>query len=93
VAADEALRIGLVNRVVPSARLAEETASFARRLCDAPPLSFLAAREAVRRSATASLSAMLAFERHAQERCWSSSDAAEGIRAFLEKRPARFTGR
>jgi len=91
--ADQALRIGLVNRVVPPGKLEEETRAFARRLCSAPPLSFLAAREAVRRSSSASLSAMLIFERHAQQRCWESEDSAEGIRAFLEKRPPSFTGR
>jgi 2-(1,2-epoxy-1,2-dihydrophenyl)acetyl-CoA isomerase len=93
ISAEEALRFGLVNRVVPAGRLEEETRSFARRLCSAPPLSFLAAREAVRRSSSASLSAMLLFERHAQQRCWESEDSAEGIRAFLEKRPPSFTGR
>jgi 2-(1,2-epoxy-1,2-dihydrophenyl)acetyl-CoA isomerase len=93
IPAEEALRIGLVNRVVPAGKLQEETLSFARRLCAVPPLSFLAAREAVRRSLSGSLSAMLVFERHAQQRCWESEDSAEGIRAFLEKRPPSFNGR
>ncbi|MCI0658789.1 MAG: enoyl-CoA hydratase-related protein, partial [Acidobacteria bacterium] len=93
VSAEEALRIGLVNRVVPAGKLAEETRAFARRVCAAPPLSFLAAREAVRRSLSSSLSAMLVFEKHAQKRCWESEDSAEGIRAFLEKRPPSFSGR
>jgi 2-(1,2-epoxy-1,2-dihydrophenyl)acetyl-CoA isomerase len=93
IPAEEALRIGLVNRVVPDRELEEQTRAFARRLCSAPPLSFLAAREAVRRSLSASLSAMLIYERHAQQRCWESEDSAEGIRAFLEKRHPEFTGR
>ncbi|MCI0410037.1 MAG: enoyl-CoA hydratase/isomerase family protein, partial [Acidobacteria bacterium] len=62
--AEQALRFGLVNRVVPAGKLEEETRAFARRLCVAPPLSFLAAREAVRRSCSTSLSAMLIYERH-----------------------------
>ena len=93
VPAAQALAMGLVNRVVPAGQLAEATQEFALRLAAAPPLSFLAAREAVRRSATASLPAMLAYERHAQQRCWESEDSLEGIRAFLEKRAPRFTGR
>ena len=93
VPAAEALAMGLVNRVVPPERLFEATRDLALRLASVPPLSFLAAREAVRRSGNASLSAMLAYERHAQQRCWESEDSLEGIRAFLEKRAARFTGR
>lgn len=93
ISAEEAFRIGLVNRVVPVERLEEETRSLALQLSGVPPTSFLAAREAVRRSFTASLPAMLVYERHAQKRCWESEDSAEGIRAFLEKRPPRFKGR
>ncbi|HEU5180574.1 MAG TPA: enoyl-CoA hydratase [Candidatus Polarisedimenticolia bacterium] len=93
VPAAEALAMGLINRVVPAGQLLEKTRELALRLSAAPPMSFLAAREAVRRSTTSSLSAMLAYERHAQQRCWESEDSLEGIRAFLEKRTPRFTGR
>ena len=93
VPAQEALRIGLVNRVVPVERLEEETRGFAMRLASIPRQSFLAAREAVRRSFSSSLAAMLIYEKHAQQTCWDSEDSAEGIRAFLEKRPPRFSGR
>ncbi len=93
VSAQEALSLGLVSRVVPPSRLRAETKALALRLAAAPLRAFLSAREAVRRSLTSSLSAMLAFERQAQRLCWESEDASEGIRAFLEKRPPRFTGR
>jgi len=93
ISADEALRLGLVSRVVPSSRLLAETKALAVRLAAVPPKTFASAREAVRRSLTGSLSAMLSFERQAQQLCWDSQDSTEGIRAFLEKRPPGFTGR
>ncbi len=93
VSAKEALALGLVSRVVPASRLAYETRALAARLAGTPPLTLRCAREAVRRSLTSSLSAMLAFERQAQRLCWESADSSEGIHAFLEKRPPRFTGR
>ncbi len=93
VRAAEAHTMGLVNRVVPADRLLEATREFALALAAAPTVSFLAAREAVRRSAQCSLAAMLVYERHAQQRCWESEDSLEGIRAFREKRPPRFSGR
>jgi 2-(1,2-epoxy-1,2-dihydrophenyl)acetyl-CoA isomerase len=91
--AREALDLGLLNLVVPASRLRAETRKLAERLAALPVRSFLSAREAVRRSLTSGLPAMLQFERQAQRLCWESEDSAEGIRAFLEKRPPRFHSR
>jgi len=93
VDATEALRLGLVSRVLPSEQLLPETLAFAERL--AQGAGFALAE--IKRSALASLSLSIegALEREidAQQRCWNSRDAKEGIEAFLAKRPPKFEGR
>lgn len=92
VDAAEAERIGLVNRVVPHERLEAEVDEVARRLAGKPSLPIRLAKEALRRSWGADLDEMLDYEVRAQEACFRSADALEGVRAFVEKRPARFGG-
>ena len=91
--AQEALRLGLVNRVVPPEELETATRQLALRLRDAPPVSIAAAKHAVYMSDEESLERMLQYEMDAQLRCFESQDGREGLRAFLEKRPPRFQGR
>jgi 2-(1,2-epoxy-1,2-dihydrophenyl)acetyl-CoA isomerase len=91
--AEEALRLGVVNYVVAPAELAAETRKLAERLRDAPAIALAAAKQAVYKSQAAELEEMLRFETEAQMRCFESLDGAEGVRAFLEKRPPKFTGR
>jgi 2-(1,2-epoxy-1,2-dihydrophenyl)acetyl-CoA isomerase len=90
--AQEAMRLGIVNRVVSPDELAAATRDLAERLRDAPPISIAAAKQAVYASQSAELEEMLRYETEAQMRCFESEDGREGIRAFLEKRPPRFTG-
>ena len=90
--AQEAMRLGIVNRVVSPDELAGATRELAERLRDAPPISIAAAKQAVYASQSAQLEEMLRYETEAQMRCFESEDGREGIRAFLEKRPPRFTG-
>lgn len=90
VDADEAERIGLVNRVVPHERFREEVEALASRLADRPALPLRLAKRGLRRSLSASLDDMLDHELEAQMRCFRSADAREGIRAFLEKREPEF---
>lgn len=92
IGAEEALRLGLVNWVVPDEALEDETRKLAERLRDAPPISIAAAKQAVYLSGSAELETMLRYEVEAQMRCFESRDGKEGVRAFLEKRKPNFTG-
>lgn len=90
VDAREAERIGLVNRVVPHEQLEAATRDIAERLARRPPLALRFAKQALRRSSGATLEDMLAFEVEAQDACFRSADALEGVRAFVEKREPRY---
>jgi 2-(1,2-epoxy-1,2-dihydrophenyl)acetyl-CoA isomerase len=84
------LALGLINRVVPDDQLEIETRKLAERLRDTPAESVTAAKHAVYMSHHAGLDEMLQYETEAQLRCFQTSDAREGVRAFLEKRAPRF---
>ncbi len=90
--AADALRIGLVNRVVSHEDLEGETEKLAMALASKPPESIRAIKHGVYASLDRSLSENLDFEVAAQLRCFASSDAREGVRAFFEKRPPEFKG-
>ena len=91
--AQEALRLGLLNRVVAPEALADETRKLAARLRDGPAVSIAAAKHAVYASEHDNLERMLQYEMDAQIRCFESEDGREGVRAFVEKRPPKFIGR
>jgi 2-(1,2-epoxy-1,2-dihydrophenyl)acetyl-CoA isomerase len=90
--AQEALRIGLVNRVVPDSALAEEGLSMAKSIASGPPLALRNAKEAVRQGAESPLDAALELEAELQAICLLSEDHREGVQAFLEKRKPKFQG-
>jgi 2-(1,2-epoxy-1,2-dihydrophenyl)acetyl-CoA isomerase len=93
VPAEEALRIGLVNRVVPDAEFGAAVRDWAEALAAGPPISLRLAKRGVYRNLQADLASALEYETYAQQIVWQSEDAGEGIRAFVEKRPPRFQGR
>lgn len=92
--AREAMRLNLINHIYPDAELTSATRHLAERLRDAPHASIAAAKHAVYASSGgAGLDEMLQYEQEAQTRCFQTQDAREGVRAFIEKRQPRFTGR
>ena len=93
VGADEALRTGLVNRVVPAADLLDAALALASDLAAKPPLTLAAALAAVHRGMDASIDDGLAIEEAAFARIVPTHDAQEGVAAFVEKRPPTFLGR
>ncbi len=90
--AQEALRLGLVNRVVPEAELAPTTAALADALARGPALAIANGKRLLNESLVQSLSGQLASEASSFGACAARTDFAEGIRAFLEKRPPHFGG-
>jgi len=88
--ARECERLGLFNKVVPHTSLPDTTRTWARTLADKPSLAIALAKRAVYESPDRTLPQMLDYELDAQLRCFESGDAGEGIRAFTEKRAARF---
>jgi 2-(1,2-epoxy-1,2-dihydrophenyl)acetyl-CoA isomerase len=92
VDASTAERIGLVNRVVPSERLMPEARALAEQLAAAPPLALALAKRALNRALESDLDSALDHEAQLQGIAGRSQDHAEGVAAFIEKRPPRFTG-
>jgi 2-(1,2-epoxy-1,2-dihydrophenyl)acetyl-CoA isomerase len=93
VEAEEALRIGLVNKVVSDEELADETAALAERLAAMPTAAIGRTRRALYASFDADLGTALEREAEGQTFCGYTADHKEGVQAFFEKREPRFTGR
>jgi enoyl-CoA hydratase len=90
--AQEAARIGLVDVLVEDAELRPRTMEIASAMAAHSPLSLRLAKQAVRAAQEMPLSAGIAYERELFITAFGSNDKAEGIAAFLEKRPPGFTG-
>ncbi len=89
----EAASIGLVNLVVPAAKLKEETLAFAARLVAKPAIALKMLKTVVNNGINLDLNSALELEIQSFAAIFSSEDAQEGLRAFFEKRQPNYIGR
>jgi enoyl-CoA hydratase len=93
VQAEEALRMGLVDRVVPADALAGDAAALGAELAGRAPVAIRQAKRVTRAAAHAAMATALAHEVDAFATTFASEDCTEGLRAFLEKRVPVWKGR
>lgn len=91
--AEEALRLGLVNHVVPPDQLEAKTMEIANKIAEMSSVALRMAKKAVKNASRLGLVAGLEAETDLFILCFTSEDKEEGIRAFLEKRKPVFKGR
>ena len=92
ISAEEAGRIGLADEVVPADELRERTLEIARTIGSKSPIALKAAKESILAARRMPMDQGLQFERAWFSLLFSTHDMDEGVSAFLEKRPAEFTG-
>ena len=90
---DEALDLGLINRVVPDDKLESEATELLERLAAGPTTSYAGAKRLLNRRLYADLAGQLEAEADQQRDQGQTKDFVEGVIAFVEKRPASFTHR
>lgn len=93
ITADEALRYGLINKVVPVEMYLGEATSLASEVAQQSPVAVQLAKEAVNRSFETHLDEGLSFERKNFYLTFASADQKEGMTAFIEKRKPNYTGK
>lgn len=93
IEAGEAHRVGLVNRLLPVDGFEAAVAELATRLAAGAPLALRAIKEAVYRGLDGDLDAALEREENGQIALLQSADVREGVAAFLQKRPPKFSGK
>ncbi|MFO0664322.1 MAG: enoyl-CoA hydratase-related protein [Polyangiaceae bacterium] len=92
IAADEALRIGLANKVFPGAELLDKAKEAAQKIAEKGPLAIAQCKRVIERGADLPLASANELEAQAFSALFGSSDQKEGMAAFVAKRKAEFTG-
>jgi len=93
IKADEALRLGLVTRVVPAEKLEEETMKLAKKLANGPTMAFASAKALINGSMLPGIERQMEKERWGISRCGGSEDFMEGYEAIFNKRKPNFKGK
>jgi enoyl-CoA hydratase/carnithine racemase len=93
IESDEAERLGIVNRVFPTEAIEKEVETYLRDLVAAPPIPVSLSKALMGRAMETSLETALERDAQAQATCVETEDHREAVEAYMQKRPARFTGR
>jgi enoyl-CoA hydratase len=92
VTAEEALRIGLVNKVVPHEKLMEEAKAMAKIIASRAQAAVTMAKQLINEGVNVDIETGIALESKGFAVCFATNDQKEGMKAFMEKREAKFTG-
>jgi enoyl-CoA hydratase len=92
ITAEEALEIGLINKIVPYTQLLEEAESYAEKICRNGPIAVQATKEAVVRLQSLPMDQAFHEEWNYANKAFTSDDAKEGLKGFAEKRVPHFHG-
>lgn len=92
ISSEEAERIGLVYRVVPKEQWQAETHALLKRMAEGPSVAYTMAKRAIHGGLEGGIRIGMELEVHGQRGCMATNDVKEGITAFQEKRPPRFSG-
>jgi 2-(1,2-epoxy-1,2-dihydrophenyl)acetyl-CoA isomerase len=93
ISAEEAVQVGLVNKVVPAAELEAKTLELAEKFAKSPTKAIGLIKRTLNKALHSDLDTILDYEAVIQEIASQTEDHQEGVKAFLEKRPAQFKGR
>ena len=90
IKADEALRVGLVNKVVPLENLMEEAKAMAAKIASNAPIAVRMCKDAINRGIQVDIDKAVAIESEDFGKCFATEDQKEGMTAFMEKRAKNF---